>query len=330
MQKHEEKWPIYGGQDCPRAFARLGHRPAPFPAMNRRFFRFGLLLAALSFVPAHAEQVVISEILYAPPPGQAQFVEIFNNTVTVFDVAEWRVSGGVKYSFPGFSTNQPGLTFLKPFERILLSGIQPDAFRTGLKLPDSVRVFGPWTGQLSGRGDRLSLKDKNGVGVCMVQYGTRGHWPVAATAGHSLELRDANRAIDDWRNWTASALSGGTPGAAPAPDPARAERSRNLPHSFEERPSTPRLNEVHFKRGRVDWIELFNPLEPPLPSAGLFLSARPDFSDRVAVTNTLPSRGCVSCPTTFALGTNGDLTIYLVDAARTVIDARVFKTPPIR
>ena len=68
-----------------------------------------------------AEQVVFSEIMYHPPGTLPEFIEVYNNTATPFDMAEWKLRGGVDYDFPAFSAADPNRTFLKPFERIVLS-----------------------------------------------------------------------------------------------------------------------------------------------------------------------------------------------------------------
>src|SRR5207247_1967157 len=79
------------------------------------------------------------------------------------------------------------------------------ALRNAYQSPDSVRVYGPWKGKLKNGEDRITVKDKNGVVVCTVKYGDRGHWPRSADgAGHALVLKNPNRSIDDWRNWAAS------------------------------------------------------------------------------------------------------------------------------
>ncbi len=169
-------------------------------------------------MPVLAEQVVISKIMYHPPGAQPEYVELFNNTATPFDLANWRLAGGAHFDFPSFSTNDPQRTFLKPFERIVLCGENPELVRAAWKIPAGIRLYGPWTGKLDNGGERLTLKDKNGVALCTVHYGTRGHWPLSADgAGHGLVLKDANRSVDDWRNWTASDLPGGSPGLAPIP-----------------------------------------------------------------------------------------------------------------
>ena len=186
-------------------------------AMKRIGLTALLGLLAWPAPEARAEMVVISEIMYHPRDGKPQYLEVYNNTLTPFDIAEWRLTGGVNYDFPPFSTNNPAASFLKPFERVVLTSADEAVARAAYNIPGSVRVFGPWSGNLNARQERVSLKDKNGVSVCTVAYEDRGHWPVAADGGgHSLVLKDPNRTVDDWRNWTASQRPGGTPGFEPA------------------------------------------------------------------------------------------------------------------
>jgi len=175
----------------------------------------GLGLVSLG-VAMQAEQVVISEILYHPRSTTPEYLEIYNNTATPFDMARWQLSGGVSFEFPEFSVNYPEQAFLKPFERIVVSGATEAAARAVYGIRTNVRVFGPWSGNLDNDGERVTLEDKNGTGVCTVAYGDSGVWPLAADgAGHSLVLVDPDRAVDDWRNWRASDRPGGTPGTVP-------------------------------------------------------------------------------------------------------------------
>src|SRR5881296_2744600 len=97
-----------------------------------------------SSIAAHAEQVVISKIMYHPQGALPEYFEIYNNTATPFDIANWKVTHAVEYEFPGFSAADPGLTFLKPFERIVLSEAAAPEVRNAYQIPDSVRIFGPW------------------------------------------------------------------------------------------------------------------------------------------------------------------------------------------
>lgn len=179
--------------------------------------RFACVLAvAAALGRAEAESIVFSEIHYHPADGRPEYVEVQNLTLTPYDIAGWRFSDGIDYRFPDFSAANPSLTFLKPFERILLTGGDPSAFRQAYGVPAGVRVYGPWTGNLADGGERVTLKDKNGVTVVTVDYRDAGRWPVAADGhGPSLVLINPDRPVDDWRNWKASARPGGTPGGDP-------------------------------------------------------------------------------------------------------------------
>ena len=178
-----------------------------------------VLLLSISFL--RAEQVVFSEIMYNPAGELPEFVEVHNLTATPFDTALWELDGGVDYRFPDFDEAQPKHSFLKAFERIVICGVEPAAFREAYGLPEAIRVLGPWSGNLNDNGERVTLKDKNGVTRCTVRYEDRGEWPVAADgAGHTLVLMDDSLANDDYRAWGASPSPGGTPGN---PEPALPE-----------------------------------------------------------------------------------------------------------
>jgi len=160
-----------------------------------------------------SEQVVFSEIMYHPPGDLPEYLEVYNNTATPFDIADWRLCDGVEYTFPSFALDAVDRTFLKPFERILLCGVDEATLRAAYGLSPSVRVYGPWTGNLKNSGERITLKDKNGVPVCTVEYNDKGRWsPAPDGTGHTLVLKNPDRRIDDWRNWTVSSRLGGTPG----------------------------------------------------------------------------------------------------------------------
>ena len=178
----------------------------------------GCLLILAAGWAARAEQVVISKIMYHPRPGKPEYIEVFNNTSNPFDIARWRLTGSARYEFADYAPRDPAASFLRPFERIVLSAGDEATTRAAYAVPSSVRVFGPWEGTLDSLEDRVTLKDKNGLTVCRVSFGRSGHWPVAADGtGHALVLLDPNRKVDDWRNWEASTRLEPAPGIAPAP-----------------------------------------------------------------------------------------------------------------
>ena len=176
----------------------------------------GLALAALTLalaLGARAEQVLISKIMYHPPGDQPEYVEIFNNTANAIDIADWRLKGGIEFRFPAFLPADGMASWMKPFERIVISMADARTTRTVYKIPNNVRVLGPWVGRLNKQGDRLKLLDKNGLTMSTVKYMDRSPWPAVANGGgHALVLKNPDRKVDDWRNWTVSSKPGGGPG----------------------------------------------------------------------------------------------------------------------
>ena len=57
--------------------------------------------------------------MYHPKTGGHEFVEIENLTSTPFDIALWRLSGGVDFEFPDFSSASARNTFLKALRKLL-------------------------------------------------------------------------------------------------------------------------------------------------------------------------------------------------------------------
>ncbi len=271
-----------------------------------------LVLVVIFTRIAAAEQVVFSEIMYQPPVGKPEFVEVWNIANTPLDTAKWRLSDGVEFTFPDFNPASLQAHILKPQERIILSAASDAATRAAYPaIPATVRIFGPWDPltTLDNGGETVTLQDKNGVIVCTVSYGDEGRWPVAADGtGHSLVLADENRAIDDWRVWRASTNKGGSPGLA---DPA-------LPATGLA------LNEFHFRAadGHVDWIEIRNNSRTAAQSAAaLFVVSSQNPANPIALSGNVPPGEVASFNVDFLPDNDGDVRIYLIDATGNVRSA---------
>ena len=173
----------------------------------------------LSCCRLDADQVIISEVMHAPVDGEYPWVEVQNLTATPFDIAEWRLNGNIaSFQFPAFSPADPDRSFLRPFERIVITGTDPSSFRDRLNLGEEIRVFGPWSGKLKGERDELKLLDKNGIALCSLEYGRLEGWPFGAIGtGHSMVVVDEDHEIDQPGNWRTSSVLGGTPGRQSIP-----------------------------------------------------------------------------------------------------------------
>ena len=271
-------------------------------------FRAALYIVFFLSLPISAEMVVIREIMYHPQPveeGEArlpEFIEIENITSTVFDIAEWELTGGVSYTFPKFDSSDPTGSFMIGRQRIVVCEGEPDAFRAAYGVSPSVRVFGPWAGSLDNAGERVTLRNKNGVVAASVRFGDTHPWPVAPDgAGHSLVLVDADRAIDDYRRWGTSSRVGGNPGASDGVVI-----------------SPLAINEVHFdQEGDVDWIEIYNSSDTPMGVEGYFLSGARGFGDRVSISGSVPAGGYL----TFDVSFSNNSVAFLVDENNVVRSA---------
>lgn len=136
---------------------------------------FPLLSAGL----LHAA-VVINEIHCAPDVDQerVEFVELFNDGAQAVNVAGWRLTGGAELVLPPATSIGPG--------QFLVLGQDPDALHRKFGFADAI---GPWTGRLSGRGERIRLLDATGAEVDSVNYELGFPWPTVGDApGNSLEL----------------------------------------------------------------------------------------------------------------------------------------------
>ncbi len=148
------------------------------------------------------DAIVINEIMFDPPSavyfptGSARagkWIELHNRSVASVDVGGWKLSDGVGFTFPEGTTIAAGgyvVVAEDPAAVITVHGIT------------SGQVFGPWSGNLSGQGERLRLEDASGNVADEVRFAGGGRWGDAPDGGgSSLELRDPaadNAAPEAW------------------------------------------------------------------------------------------------------------------------------------
>jgi hypothetical protein len=141
------------------------------------------------------DSIVINEIFYkARSASPEQWVELHNKGPADVNIGGWRFSSAVDYTFPP-GTNLPAGGFL-------IVAWDPAAFTA---LHPGITALGPWTGRLSGKGERLRLRDAADNIVDEVPYFDSGRWPQWADGGaSSLELRDPSADNSRGEAWAAS------------------------------------------------------------------------------------------------------------------------------
>ncbi|MFW6161244.1 MAG: lamin tail domain-containing protein, partial [Planctomycetota bacterium] len=166
--------------------------------------------------------VVINELMYHPPVGGDEFIELLNVTgqeVPLYDPAHqantWRLDGAVEFAFPAGVSLAGG-------SRLLVVPSDPEAFRAKYGLPPDLAIHGPFQGRLDNAGESIKLyrpdePEPDGtvpwVRMDRVKYNDKSPWPEGADGdGPSLSRLEATDYGNDPANWRDSP-DGGTPGA---------------------------------------------------------------------------------------------------------------------
>jgi hypothetical protein len=150
--------------------------------------------------------------------SRQQWIELYNRGETAVDLSGWKFDAGVEYVFPtGTILEAAGY---------LVVARQPDLVAAAAGVP----VLGPWSGSLSGKGERIRLRDPFGNPADEVSYLDGGRWPETPDGGGTtLELRDSrsdNSLPEAWsasreehrRSWETITYEGGAAASAVGPD----------------------------------------------------------------------------------------------------------------
>ena len=196
--------------------------------------------------------IAITEINHTPAARSdgrdLRFVELYNSNPFFQDISGYRLSCVFDYTLPTgtvLAANGYLVVAPSPADVMAVTGLQ--------------RVLGGFEAYAFDDSGEITLYDEHGAWLSTVTYGDGPSWPVAANgSGHTLVLARPSYGERDADGWSASALPGGSPGAA---DPAR-------PTAFE----AVLINEVLAHSGATPgFIELHNLADTPLALGGCVL-----------------------------------------------------------
>ena len=180
-------------------------------------------LAACCSASLQGGPVMINELMYHPASENTkeEYIELMNTSSNAVDLAGWRFTTGVRFSFPAV---------VIPAGGYLVVAADLNTFTS--KYPGVSNVVGNWDGILSNSGQQIALVDALGQSADSVRYADDGEWAPrlldAVDSGHrgwvwnspadgggmSLELIDARLSNKYGQNWTHSGIANGTPGQA--------------------------------------------------------------------------------------------------------------------
>lgn len=226
----------------------------------------GLLWGPLSERVVGQPRIEITEIMYNPEPGEAEFLELRNTEAVPVDLSGARFQG-IDLTLP------PGAVLGSGGYALVTDSPGDLAERYGADLP----VIGEYGGGLSGDGERIRLLDAADRPLAEARYDDGDFWPLAPDGrGFSL-VPEAREGAAEPERWRASSLPGGSPGQADPPSRTpRILLSELLPAS-----SAP----------YEDAVELYNPNLGPVDIGGWLLSDSRDDLARFTV-----PRGSVIAP----------------------------------
>ncbi len=173
--------------------------------------------------PPRVGPLVITEIMYHPLDGSAEFVEIQNISGTPIPLAGVQIEG-IGYTF------SVGAPDLDPGEIVLVVENDPTEFRATFNPPAAVGVFGPYAGRFSNGGEKVDLKlpEANPLpaepdlipAVDIADYNDASPWPTSPDGtGTTLERLLPATYGSDPASWQASSNPGGTPGVVDSSPP---------------------------------------------------------------------------------------------------------------
>jgi hypothetical protein len=245
------------GTGTPVGYAAVGKALVPLSGYTvvkaRIYGKIGDRWSALEETKALAEEadyaaLRITEFMYHPADGGAEFIELRNIGDNPLDVSGVYFSDGVDYAF------DPG-TIVNPEQYVLLVSSETEFAAAYPGVP----YDGVYDGQLSNGGERLALNDPSGIEFLSMTYSDEPPWPTAPDGqGFSLVIIDEGADPDNPYNWRASSEMGGGPGLE------------------DEDPTIPQVlvNEAlaHTDLPERDAIEIYNPTDQTADVRGWFLT----------------------------------------------------------
>ena len=170
---------------------------------------FIALACFVIFVPTSMADVVINEVFYHSPDDlDLEYIELFNSGSETVDLSGWKLTKGVKFTFPDGTKLSGGAFAVVAKDAALLKEFY------------KIDAIGQFKKSLSNSSDEIRLKDANDKKIESVEYRDQAPWPISAD-GYSASLERISPAgpANDPSNWAPSILSkdydkypSGTPG----------------------------------------------------------------------------------------------------------------------
>ena len=153
--------------------------------------------------PRDLSALHITEMMYHPADGGAEYIEFWNSGETALDLSGVYFDG-ITFVFPQGSTLEAG-------SYLVLAGSEADFLANYPATP----LGGVYAGRLDNAGESISIYGPNAALILQIIYLDAAPWPEAPDGlGYSLEWTDQELSPSDPAAWIASPAIGGSPGRA--------------------------------------------------------------------------------------------------------------------
>jgi len=147
--------------------------------------------------------LAITEISYNPDESGAEFIELHNPTPAAVLLEGVEFSNGIEFRFGPGQTIEAGGYLVLARDASVFAQAYPD-----------VELAGTYVGRLANDGEKVTLKDAEGITIVSAEYNDGDFWPLGPDGfGYTLVPWDSTDDLDDPRAWRASAAPKGSPGA---------------------------------------------------------------------------------------------------------------------
>lgn len=239
-----------------RPARRQGRRPVRIPevaAVPREGFSPGSVTTSRETVLEPTQPIRLTEIHYHPQDsdGRVEFLELTNVGAESVSLSRWHFTSGLSYEFPADAELGAGDSW------VLCRDL--DAFQD--RFGTAERVAGVYVGALRNSGERLLLRDANGVERLDLRYQDQAPWPEDADGGGtSLQLRNHDAEGSDPAAWYSDVPSPGK--WLPGPS------SETSIYAVRHAPPSPQAGEPWGIRARLRTVGAGNSISLKLAIAG--------------------------------------------------------------
>ncbi len=158
--------------------------------INRKHLLVILLfiLTGINFAYSQSGKIIINEINYRSIALQQNidFIELYNADVVSVDLTGWQLTGGISYQLPAGTIINAG--------DYLVIAADPDTCQSMFGFSGAL---GPYTGNLSGDGEDIQLRDQTFCEIDKVDYDGWQEWPGVRFNDYTTQVYNSTTGLYD-------------------------------------------------------------------------------------------------------------------------------------